>query len=483
MPDGQTVAGAHPRRPARRGCRGGWRVRRAKARGSGDQLTAPGVGVPDGPFRVGRQQTPPSHARTPAPPAFAYHREHLLAVRDRPTAAQPVQGVIRAALPARLSGLIRRSHRTSHSQTRRTAARPTPCDTRKPSSSRSLKIGHVNARSLIPKLDQILKTVLDNDLDILCLTETWLTETVSDRILVFPGYKLLRRDRPLSDRLRSRTAKTNRGGGVAILCRESLKCVALPIVSSEETCESLWVTVSGGGRCSATVGVMYRPPSYLSSDSLAVIHDQLREAAAIGKPLFCLGDFNIDLLRPDSPAVRHYTSILSDLNLFQLVKTPTHLHPSASLIDHIITTVPRLENNVTVLPVPIADHLTTILCAPIKRLRSRPQSFRARCWNKVNWNALCLHLLLADWAPFHQAVNIDCKLKVFMQIWSTAVDQHCPLKTVRQRRARCPWLVNNHDLHRAMNQRDEAFRVWRNTGTESAHDEYRRLRNMDYGEI
>ena len=44
------------RRPARRGCRAGWRVRRAKARRGSDQLTAPGVG--EAPRRVERRQSP-----------------------------------------------------------------------------------------------------------------------------------------------------------------------------------------------------------------------------------------------------------------------------------------------------------------------------------------------------------------------------------------------------------------------------------------
>ena len=38
-------------------------------------------------------------------------------------------------------------------------------------------------------------TLSDHQLDLLCVTETWLTNNIVDRILVFPGYKILRRDR------------------------------------------------------------------------------------------------------------------------------------------------------------------------------------------------------------------------------------------------------------------------------------------------
>ena len=113
MPGGGTVAGARLRRPARRGCRGGWRARRAREAGSSDQLTAPDTGA-NGPRRVECHQPPnkdyrrgdrgPAECRrasclSSAPPqldshnrqtdrparsdtslTFAYDRPHLLAV-------------------------------------------------------------------------------------------------------------------------------------------------------------------------------------------------------------------------------------------------------------------------------------------------------------------------------------------------------------------------------------------------------------------
>ena len=434
MPDGQPVTGARPRRPARRGARGGWRVRRAKAREGGDQHTAPlGVGAPVGPCRKGRQ-----------PPAN----------RPEPTEAGPPESNRTLSRPARLS----------IGQTRQVA---TPSK-----NSRSLAIGHANVRSLLPKMDCVLQTVLQHDLDILCISETWLSDPAADKILIFPGYKLVRRDRP-TRRFRNRVV----GGGVAILYRDCLNCSVIPIICNSDDCESLWVSVSGGGRRSATVGVIYRPPSKQLSAGLNEIHDQLRAAVAIGKPVFCLGDFNIDLMRPLTTPVRNYMTVLNDLNLHQLVTTPTHLEPVPSLLDHIITNVNDLETAVFVPPVPIADHLTTIIRAPFFRLKSRRRSFKARSWRKIDWNALCLYLLLSDWDKFYQAEDIDKKLEEFMHIWSSAIDAHCPLRNVNPRRPRCPWLVDNHVLRSTMRERDQAFRVWRQTGTESSRTEYRRLRN------
>ena len=143
MPGGKTVAETRPR-PARRGCRGGWRARRARERGSGEQLTVFSTGA-DGPRRVECYQSPdtdyrrgnrdpaesrqarrlPSEplrleqhnqhhpARRDTPPKASYNRIQLLTVRDRLNgdSARGVAETIRRHLPAQL---IRRHETECH---------------------------------------------------------------------------------------------------------------------------------------------------------------------------------------------------------------------------------------------------------------------------------------------------------------------------------------------------------------------------------
>ena len=76
----------------------------------------------------------------------------------------------------------------------------------------ALKIGHLNVRSLTAHLDQVNLLLLQEQLDVLCLSETWLTETVDTGALLFQGYSICPRDREIK--------KT--GGGVAILYPNTL---------------------------------------------------------------------------------------------------------------------------------------------------------------------------------------------------------------------------------------------------------------------
>ena len=61
--------------------------------------------------------------------------------------------------------------------------------------STSYRFGHVNTRSLTPRMDAVNLLIQEHDIDILAISETWLRPSVSKRVLVFPGYHITRCDR------------------------------------------------------------------------------------------------------------------------------------------------------------------------------------------------------------------------------------------------------------------------------------------------
>jgi len=175
--------------------------------------------------------------------------------------------------------------------------------------------------------------------------------------------------------------------------------------------------------------------------------------------------------------VRNFCTALDDLNLHQLVDQPTHLHPTPTLLDLILTSETGLQYSVKVLPDPVADHQPVLLRAAAPRQRRRPTVTTARPWGRVNWDALCLSLLLADWEPLHTAGTVDEKLDAFMKNWNAAVDTHCQPVTVTSRRPSCPWLHGDAQITRAMKERDEARRAWESQRTPDSRHEYTQCRN------
>ena len=133
---------------------------------------------------------------------------------------------------------------------------------------------------LMPSLDDVMDTINTHRLDLLCVSETWLQETVDSRFITIPGYLVIRQDRPARD------GRQKRGGGVAILYRETLQVERLMVPSSSSLLETLWVNVC----CDVTfiLGTIYRPPSGAISTVLDDFQEQLLFVMGTGKPL-CFG--------------------------------------------------------------------------------------------------------------------------------------------------------------------------------------------------
>ncbi len=79
-----------------------------------------------------------------------------------------------------------------------------------------LKIMYFNARSHLPKLDELRVLAEDSNPDVICITESWLSGEICDNELSIVGYFLYRRDR---DR---------HGGGVLLHTKKSIQVKSLP---------------------------------------------------------------------------------------------------------------------------------------------------------------------------------------------------------------------------------------------------------------
>ena len=348
-----------------------------------------------------------------------------------------------------------------------------------PPSSQLYNFAHLNARSLIPRLDEVNILLEQEDVDILCISETWLGPNVSNRVLVFPGYSIARCDRAVQ-----RGARNKRGGGVAILTREGLRSTTLDFGGAHPAVESLWLSVTGPGRRTVTVGAIYRPPNSPIAKGLELIEEQLQTAAVTNKPVVVMGDFNIDQLNDTKPGTLAFKRIISGLSLTQLVDMPTHIHPTPTLLDLVLTNATDQHTSIKVLSEAVADHQPVIFSAQICRQRlPRPSPITTRPWRRLNWDALRLRLLTADWESLYIAVGVDEKLTAFMNVWNSAIDELCPTITVSRRRPDCPWLRDDPDLATAIEERDAARRTWERSGSPEARRQYQLRRNNVKGHL
>ncbi|KAI4466722.1 reverse transcriptase (rna-dependent dna polymerase) [Holotrichia oblita] len=134
-----------------------------------------------------------------------------------------------------------------------------------------IKIAHINIRSLLPKFDDLKYLLYANEFDILIVTESWLSGSYTDELIVMDGYSAYRRDR------------YGRGGwnahGEGGITNEAIKCLpkspiarlvtVINSILSSEDFSSVWkdavvVVIDKPGKDSA-LPESYRPINLLSN--------------------------------------------------------------------------------------------------------------------------------------------------------------------------------------------------------------------------
>ena len=88
-----------------------------------------------------------------------------------------------------------------------------------------------NVMSLAPKIDEIRHCVIHANVDVVCLTETWLREHIDDNVVSIGGFNLVRLDR-----------KTRMHGGVCMYIKDSIQFSLLDDLI-HPSYEALWILI------------------------------------------------------------------------------------------------------------------------------------------------------------------------------------------------------------------------------------------------
>lgn len=304
----------------------------------------------------------------------------------------------------------------------------------------SLRVAHVNVRSLVPKLGEIADYVRENGLDAIAISETWLTPAVSSTDIPLTGYKLFRLDRAGS-----------RGGGVCIYIRSSLRP---GLISCDGTMEQLWVHF----KCShitISFGVVYRPHTLNYKLFTDALEESLSICGARSDYTLCSGDINIDLLDVDKPASLYFKNMLDSLGYDQLIDEPTRVtHNSQTLLDVLLCSDTSIVTDFGVCNFPVSDHDLTYCTLNLKKPVPEPVHRVVRTFGDFNYQ--CFQDNLKS-IPFHNILHmrsIDDKIIFLCSNLLELFNVHAPLKNVNIIKDRVPWLTDNIRL--MMSLRDKA---------------------------
>ncbi len=209
----------------------------------------------------------------------------------------------------------------------------------------TMSIMYFNARSLMPKLDELCVLVESSEPDIVCIVETWLGDDIEDDEIAIPGYNIHRLDR------------NRHGGGIVMYTSENL--VANVVHDLTPDLEFLPVSIRFSNR-KLCVCIFYRPPSSASS----IFDTLLQSLGTLDIYQFCnfvcVGNFNVNFHNPSHHLYPKLSNILQLLGLSQVVTGHTHVSPSGhtSLIDLTHVSSPQnVQECIVIPPLANSDHL------------------------------------------------------------------------------------------------------------------------------
>ena len=304
---------------------------------------------------------------------------------------------------------------------------PGPCSSRNSIinrlaiNTRSLKSIHRDSESnrTVCNLERFQNLVYNENSDVICVTETWLTDEVSNKEILHSGFTIYRKDR------------TNRCGGGELQ--------QLEIVSTEgETANNQKLLYC----------CCYRPPDADLSWT-DTFNTFLNHACEQYQNIVISGDFNLPVIQWDEMDKTNsvnellFVEMLNDHFLCQINNTPTC---GNNVLDLVITNVPnhvRLteilspeQSSVCTDHSAISFDFTAFIKAPQKSVRT------VYDYAKGDLDGLCAALQATDLSSLiSDSDNIDNDWQHWKNTFLTIVSTFIPKKKIRGRNP-LPWITS-----------------------------------------
>ena len=277
-----------------------------------------------------------------------------------------------------------------------------------------LKLGHINARSFPKHVHEIDKVVTEAGLDALGVSESFISKNTPLSICKIPGYNLIHKARDHKCR-----------GGVGLLLKDHFeyKVIKLPIEHVQPELLFVEVTI---GITKIAIGVMYKSP-LIPYSTYAAIHENLVAVTSRYQHCVLLGDMNIDMLKPDSAAVRFFNSYVTEpFALTQIIEEPTRITTNSStLIDLMLTTCPENIKAHGVVDTPgISDHCLIFCAYSLKKPKFKPKMVTRRDFRNFVAENFKNDMEIAPWGNIHAVDedDIDNKVVIFENIHRDLID-------------------------------------------------------------
>lgn len=325
--------------------------------------------------------------------------------------------------------------------------------------SEGLKICHINAQSLMPKIDEFRDIFGCSKVDVICVSETWFSPYVNDKTYELNGYRLFRSDRCHRS-----------GGGVAIYVREGLVCKRKYASPFGCNLEYLFVDII----CHESrllLGTVYRPNKYVD---LTPFSEVMEEISTSSDNVIICGDFNSNLL-----VERQLSESMCSFDLHPVNTTvPTHFSGSSStLLDVFFVNDANSVLFYDQLSAPVFSRHDLIFLTYDFNIESRSliETYQFRDFRSINRFHLERHFNCIPWEFVYDMSSPEDQVEFLHKNINLLFDSHVPIKTRTVSQRSKSWF--SREIRELMMQRDEAYRRWKRFRIDELHQAYKSLRN------
>ena len=272
-------------------------------------------------------------------------------------------------------------------------------------------------------------------LDVLGLTETWLTSDIDDDELEIEGYSIFREDRG--------TKGKSEGGGVITYVKSCLKVVPLQNVLDADI-EGKLIKIERSRCKPMIIGTFYRPPNFDPYKFIEALSNSFTNLDTSKNEFVIMGDFNIDFSsKKGSKLQRSFKSFLLSHDLHQIIEKATRVTEySETLIDFICVNNKHRVVQWEVNDTHLSDH-SIVVCVLKGGVPKTPfRIIEYRSYKKFNKEQFCSDLKEMPWNELNSIGCIDEAATHWESLFNRVADKHAPIKKQRVKGFKTPWVTN-----------------------------------------
>ena len=316
--------------------------------------------------------------------------------------------------------------------------------------SGKLKVYYTNARSIRNKMTELGIIAMNEDLDIILISESWVNTETRDFSgeVCLPGYSLFHKDR----------TNGREGGGVLMLCKESLQVIEIHCHANNHDIVS--VELIGNNRKKVQLTLVYRPGKITAEQDIE-LYEKLNTLITAQYSIV-IGDLNLPHINfgtreASAPGLR-FLDFMDNKFMSQMITEPTR---GNNILDLLLCTHESMVDEIEIgETLGTSDH--NCIRFNIKLDCDSPQNkFMIPNFRLANFDSMRDVLGEKYEVKKHSAEE---SLNHFMLVMKNAEAKHIPMRIKRAIRFKPKYW--NGELQNLQSKKKADFRIWKNNRSE-----------------